>query len=315
MLVKKGKYKIQGILIVRVRNYEIEHLGERLTLLPRELGKERFCCAILYEQLANLAEDLFYKSISSAIKRSQEEERRQPGSSSVVTPHSNVASVRSLSDMDCNTLVNRVVGWAVDDIYEALLDHSSPITRTAMEYADDPSDVCSFVACMAMSHQEAITMEQYMKEYYTLDLQLLNRGKLKLIRPEMFRFARRLIFKVCEFDATDIKKQGNESAAIAFEQLNADTVLLDLFLEGATDLLDNGEGVLGADSQEEGCRLHISEHTKLAIFRSILSKTFHALVGRSTQKLIKEWTARKLGAARFQTELKVKSSKVKKKTK
>jgi len=183
-----------------------------------------------------------------------------------------------------------------------------------MEYGDDPSDACSFVACMAMLHQEAITMEQYMKEYYTLDLQLLNRGKLKLIRPEMFRFARRLIFKVCEFDATDIKKQGNESAAIAFEQLNVDTVLLDLFLEGAKDLLDNGEEVLGADSQE-GRRLDISEHTRLAIFRSILSKTFHALVGRSTQKLIKEWTARKLGAARFRTELKVKSSKVKKKKK
>ena len=143
---------------------------------------------------------------------------------------------------------------------------------------------------------------------------MLNRGKLKLIRPEMFRFAQRLIYKVCEFDATDIKKLGNESAAIAFEQLNADTVLLDLFLEGATDLLGDG-GDFGADHSQEGRRLDISEHTKLAIFRSILSKTFHALVGRSTQKLIKEWTARKLGAARFRTELKVKNSKAKKKTK
>lgn len=135
---------------------------------------------------------------------------------------------------------------------------------------------------VGISHFDAIRDPAYVRKYYPIEMAVMNMGGLTLVAPEWFPFARKLVSLTSIFDSDWIKRKGNEAVSSAFAQVENNPTLQWLFERGYEE------------HPEKDCE--ISEETRGEIARLIISKSFHALVGRKIKDFVREEGSRKLGS-------------------
>jgi len=269
--IEEGMHQKSGSVVsiytARLLVYEVSNsFTTRCSqFLPLTLRFDRQWCSVLLEFLSLQVEECFHLALDELHYKLLREQKLKN------TP----VAVKGSSLLDENKLVNRVFGWAVNNVYGQIKMQSKmkELKIKVLGNGDREEDVMVFLELLFISHEEAVEDRSYMEMCYSTSDQIRNRGRLKLVAPAFFDFGRCLIRQVQIFDRMQVKRKGGGSVKWAFEKLIQNVSLKQQFLEIAC--------------AEEGKQetVAMSEKTKLDLYDKFISKTFHAIVGKAVKQL------------------------------
>ena len=256
---------IDAILGVRVKQLEVERLQSLIDQYAPAKLVDRTCCSVLFEILA------------SYFRLWLEETLPQPA-----VPAESSSS--AIEDADLNSLVNRVVGWACDQVYGALLNTEGTFSRQVTKICE-LGDVQDFVQDMTMTLTEALQDEEYLRKYYPIKERIINRGGLSLVRKELFEFGRALMKRVTSVDVKKEVTKDKDALEQEYITIRECEVISSLFLKAVRN------------------NSKVPQEVKLMVCERLCRKVFNAVVGREAQDYFNELRDRKSVA--FRTGLKV----------
>ena len=272
-----------SVYIIRVIRYHTSgSLKTRLTAtMPESLPYDLGWSVLLLEALSRVVADAFHQTVDR-IKLD-------------MLPKENLNVVATaggaVTTNEVNKQVNRIVGWAINDIFIKTKSETSKL-RQELERGNmgDFDPVSSFLESMFITHGHAIRDEFYLKHYYAISDQVRNRGSLKLVSAEFFKFGRELILETQTFNRAIFDKLGAESIKWAYQKLLENESIKKTFSEGGKE------------------KSNISDEARDILYKHIAQKVFHAKVGDETMEIAQELCGHKAKGSQLvaiRTNLKV----------
>ena len=272
-----------SVYVIRVIRYNTSGaLKTRLTAtMPESLPYDLGWSVLLLEALSRIVADAFHQTVDR-IKLD-------------MLPKENLNVVATaggaVTTNEVNKQVNRIVGWAINDIFIKTKSETSKL-RQELERGNmgDFDPVSSFLESMFITHGHAIRDEFYLKHYYAISDQVRNRGSLKLVSAEFFKFGRELIMETQTYNKAIFDKLGADSIKWAYKKLLENESIKKTFSECGKE------------------RSNVSDEARDILYKHITQKVFHAKVGDETMEIAQELCGHKAKGSQLvamRTNLKV----------
>jgi len=176
--------------------------------------------------------------------------------------------------------VTRFLGWAVQNLQQQWSVRAGKSISSDVTNEVDADSVVKLLEEMSYTHVQALLDDDYMRQCYSTTDSIMNRGHLTLISPQYYQFGESLLTELRKFDSSFIRKHGNNSVGMRFEDLKGNADLRLLFLDCAKNTLSGA-----------------NRRSILLVYGKLLSKTFNAFTGRVTSEFREDTIGRKVAAA------------------
>ncbi len=138
------------------------------------------------------------------------------------------------------------------------------------------NNMLEFCQQMYTTHNEVVSDEEYLRDYYPFIVRMKNRGGMTLVSKKFFSFGLKLLDRIRNtFNKQTIAELGTACVDTAYKELHFDEELRDTFLECTKNASEN-----------------LTNDVMIGIYEELLLKTFHARIGAETAIFKDENTSR-----------------------
>jgi hypothetical protein len=241
-----------------VQEYIILSQRTRREMLPEKLRNNEYCFAALVQLLAKMLRKWVLASVRSRCN---------------MLTKSKVAT----EVLDETYEVQQFVGWAIAKMIRQWRERAYAHVHNTLR----SKHILEIVMSMRVLHNEAIMDEDYLKTCYNPKVAMANQGGLALVSTPFFPWAKALLKRIREdFSYDIIEKLGNGAIKHAWNRIEKDQELVQLFAQGAKAAGFEGNGDLDV--------LFVRDSICLKVFHARIEVTFQKYRADNTGRLSKK---------------------------
>jgi hypothetical protein len=229
LLVKKRQSRSFHCEVVDFCRQDVVHdfVATRVGLAPLQ---SRIGLFVLVQSLSQMFLQNVSKGIRIRAKMLQEDTNDAPPDQQYLAKH-----------------VNNVVGWAIHSVYNRIRDSSSSMKfngKHGVSMNEEKSlarvqQQLEFIDNMRFFDEDALQDTSYLSNCYDVELQAKNRGRLSLVAPKYFEWAKKVLTFVGRYASKDnLRAHGNgfaKSVKDALREEGGD--IMECFLDSSQDYL------------------------------------------------------------------------------